>query len=79
MKWWEEVGKFKFKRIYVCACVILMVPDSNGHQERTFSTGTWMDTVLQRMQSAATFEMKVLLYRNREFMKMAEGHVSEVG
>ena len=72
MRWWEEHGKDDFPRIYVIACCILMMPDSNGHQERTFSSATWMDGKLNKRQSPATFEMKNLLYRNMDFMSKAK-------
>ena len=67
-KWWEDVGRRLFPRIYVIACCILMLPDSNGHLERCFSSATWMDGKLNKRQSQATFEMKNLLYRNQAFM-----------
>jgi hypothetical protein len=69
MKWWEDVGKEDFPHIYLMACLNLAVPDSNGDTERMFSAATWMDDKLKKRQSDATFEMKVLLYWNRNFLK----------
>ena len=68
MEWWENHGKQLFPLIYVIACLILPLPDSNGHQERTFSAATWMDGKLRKRQSDMTFQMKVLLYKNKEFL-----------
>ena len=69
MEWWESVGKKSFPLIYNVACLILPLPDSNGDQERTFSAATWMDGKLKKRQSDLTFEMKVLLYKNTEFLR----------
>ena len=68
MGWWEHHGKALFPLIYPVACLILPLPDSNGHQERTFSAATWMDGKLQKRQSDMTFQMKVLLYKNKDFL-----------
>jgi hypothetical protein len=67
MKWWEEY-KVQYPFIYVIACHILPTPDSNGNQERTFSAATWMDGKLNNRQSDATFQMKVLCYKNSDFI-----------
>jgi hypothetical protein len=69
MKWWEDFGKTQFKLIYPVACRILALPDSNGHQERTFSAATWMDGKLNSRQSEMTFQMKVMLYKNQQFLE----------
>ena len=69
MEWWETVGKISFPLIYAVAILILPLPDSNGNQERTFSAATWMDGKLKKRQSNLTFEMKVLLYKNHDFLK----------
>jgi hypothetical protein len=45
------------------------LPDSNGHQERTFSAATWMDGKLNSMQKDLTFQMKVLMYKNEDFLE----------
>jgi len=66
--WWETVGKDLYPLIYPVACRILSLPDSNGGQERTFSAATWMDGKLVSKQSDMTFQMKVLLYKNKNFM-----------
>jgi hypothetical protein len=68
MEWWEDVGKSQYPYIYVLACIILPLPDSNGSQERTFSSATWMDGKLNKRQSDATFQMKVILQQNSAFM-----------
>jgi hypothetical protein len=77
MDWWERFGKENHKLIYPVACCILALPDSNGHQERTFSAATWMDGKLQKRQSDMTFQMKVLLYKNAEFLANHRRHVQE--
>ena len=69
MHWWETKGKANFPLIYPIACLVLAIPDSNGHQERTFSAATWMDGKLKKHQSDMTFQMKVLLCKNQEFLK----------
>ena len=71
MTWWHEVGKHECPWIYLVACIVLAVPDSNGHQERTFSTCSWMDDPLKKSQSDATFEMKSLIYRNSGLLKQS--------
>ena len=77
MDWWERVGKVSFPLIYPVACAILALPDSNGHQERTFSAATWMDGKLRKKQSDLTFQMKVLLYKNKEFLEMNRKYAEE--
>jgi hAT family C-terminal dimerisation region len=77
MDWWERVGNENHRLIYPVACCILSLPDSNGHQERTFSAATWMDGKLQKRQSDMTFQMKELLYKNAEFLAKHRMHVQE--
>jgi hypothetical protein len=77
MDWWERIGKENHKLIYPVASCILALPNSNGHQERTFSAATWMDGKLQKRQSDMTFQMKVLLYKNAEFLATHRRHVQE--
>jgi hAT family C-terminal dimerisation region len=67
--WWQQVGKDLFPLIYPVAMRALSLPDSNGHQERTFSAATWMDGKLRSRQSDMTFQMKVILYKNQEFVR----------
>jgi hypothetical protein len=67
MEWWKA-NKHLYPLIYVVASHILPTPDSNGHQERTFSAATWMDGKLNNRQSDATFQMKVMSYRNSKFI-----------
>jgi hAT family C-terminal dimerisation region len=43
MDWWERTGKQLYLLIYPIACLILPLPDSNGHQERAFSQCCYMD------------------------------------
>jgi hAT family C-terminal dimerisation region len=69
MEWWENHGKQIYPLIYPIACLILALPDSNGMQERTFSSGTWMDGKLKKQQKDETFRMKVLLYKNKKFLE----------
>ena len=69
MQWWERGGKERFPLIYIVACCILALPDSNGHQERTFSAATWMDGKLKNRQTDLTFQMKVILYKNKDFLE----------
>ena len=71
MKWWENHGKEQFPHLYILACLILALPESNGHQERTFSAATWMDGNLSSKQSNATFEMKILIAKNKTFLDRA--------
>lgn len=65
MRWWESDGRKYYKRIYQIACLILPMPDSNGGQERT---ATWMDGKLNKRQTEATFQMKVVLHQNADFL-----------
>jgi hAT family C-terminal dimerisation region len=67
-KWWETIGKKSFPLIYPIAIRILSLPDSNGSQERTFSSATWMDGKLNTRQNEITFQMKVLLYKNQALL-----------
>jgi hAT family C-terminal dimerisation region len=76
-KWWESIGKSSFPLIYPVAIRILSMPDSNGHQERTFSAATWMDGKLNARQNEFTFEMKVLLYKNQAFLEEFKQEVLE--
>jgi hypothetical protein len=69
MDWWENTGRVQFPLIYIIACIILPLPDSNGSQERTFSSATWMDGKLNKRQSDATFQMKVILQQNYRFLQ----------
>jgi len=75
--WWELTGKSMFPWIYPVACRILSLPESNGSQERTFSAATWMDGNLNRRQNDMTFQMKVLLYKNNDLMKVQEKFATE--
>ena len=75
--YWHNVGKKEFPLIYPIAMLIHSLPDSNGHQERTFSSATWMDEKLKQKQSDMTFQMKVLLYRNKDFLDIYRDHVEE--
>lgn len=70
MKWWEEVGKQQYPMIYIVACQIHPLPESNGDQERTFSAATWMDGKLNNRQSSATFQMKTLMYKNKDLLDL---------
>ena len=54
--------------MYSVAMRYLSIPDSNGDQERTFSCGTWMDGRLKGRQNDATFEHKVLIKKNSDFI-----------
>ena len=59
------------------ACIYLVLPDSNGHQERVFSACTRMDGILKQSQNPATFEMKVLHCKNKEVMEELRGLLDE--
>jgi hypothetical protein len=72
MSWWESDGKKHWRFIYGVACLILPMPESNGGQERTFSTATWMDGKLNKRQTEATFQVKVVLNQNADFIKRAK-------
>lgn len=78
MVWWKATGKAQYPHIYIAACLFAGIPDSNGHQERTFSAATWMDGKLNNRQSDATFEMKVLIYRNQEFLHQVNHEMTDV-
>ncbi|CAB9509752.1 expressed unknown protein [Seminavis robusta] len=69
MDWWEREGKITYPLIYAVACCILALLDSNGFQERTFSAATWMDGIPNALQGDVTFQMKVLVYKNAEFLR----------
>jgi hypothetical protein len=75
--WWETVGKNSFPLTYPVALRILSLPDSNGNQERTFSAATWMDGKLGNRQNNMTFQMKVLLYKNKAFLEEHKKDVKE--
>jgi hAT family C-terminal dimerisation region len=68
IEWWKTTGKTTYPLIYPIAMCILSLPDSNGHQERTFSAATWMDGLLNNRQKEITYRMKVLLYKNEVFL-----------
>ena len=70
-EWWHREGKIKFKMIFIVACTILSLPESNGRQERVFSGAGWIDAKLSNRQAEVTFEMKALLYSNRVFIECA--------
>ena len=76
-EWWEGTGKTQFPLMYPIACCILSLPDSNGHQERTFSAATWMDGKLNSMQNDVTFQMKVLCYKNHDFLERFKGRLEK--
>ena len=70
MKWWSNTHpRTQYPLVYIIACLYLILPESNGNQERTFSAATWMDGKLSQRQCNATHEMKTLLYRNREHLQ----------
>ena len=77
IEWWNGQGKNQFPLMYPVAMCILSLPDSNGHQERTFSAATWMDGKLNAMQKDMTFQMKVLLYKNANFLQRYSGKIQE--
>ena len=76
MEWWENYGKDKFPKIYVIACLILALPDSNGNQERTFSACTWMDGKLKKNQGEGTFQTKCVLYKTKVVRDLIAKHIS---
>jgi hypothetical protein len=76
MNWWEH-HKNMYPHIYIVACKLLAAPDSNGFQERTFSAATWMDGKLKTRQTDATFQLKVLLYKNQEFIRECKFRATE--
>ncbi|CAB9531903.1 expressed unknown protein [Seminavis robusta] len=76
MEWWEDTGKEEFPLLYPIACIVLALPESNGDQERTFSGATWMDGKLNSKQTDITFQMKVLTYKNRAFLRQHRHLVS---
>ena len=45
--------------------------------ERTFSSATWMDGDLNTKQADLTFQMKVLVYKNTEFLNDHRKRVKE--
>jgi hypothetical protein len=76
IEWWRNTGKSQYPLIYPVAMCILSLPDSNGHQERTFSAATWMDGKLNSMQKDITFQMKVLIYKNENFLERYSGKMN---
>jgi type IV secretory pathway VirB10-like protein len=76
MKWWEE-HKTRFPHIYIITCQIIPTPDSHGYQEPTFSAAMWMDGKLNTRQTDVTFQMKVQLYKNQEFIRGSKFWASE--
>ena len=77
MEWWEDHGKDKFPKIYVIACLILALPDSNGNQERTFSACTWMDGKLKKNQGEGTFQTKCVLHKTKKVREQIAKHTME--
>jgi hAT family C-terminal dimerisation region len=77
LEWWNGPGKNQFPLIYPVAMCMLSLPDSNGHQERTFSAATWMDGKLNSMQKDITFQMKVLTYKNEGFLERYSGKLGD--
>jgi hAT family C-terminal dimerisation region len=77
MEWWRNTGMTQYPLIYPVAMCILSLPDSNGHQERTFSAATWMDGNLVTMQKEVTFQIKVLLYKNEKFLDRYENKMKK--
>jgi hypothetical protein len=77
MAWWEKCGKGLFPNIYVIACLILALPDSNGNQERTFSACTWMDGKLKKNQGEGTFQTKCVLYKTKKVRDQIAKHMME--
>jgi hAT family C-terminal dimerisation region len=69
IEWWRNTGKSQYPMIYPVAMYILSLPDSNRHQERTFSAAAWMDGKLNSMQKDLTFQMKVLMYKTEDFLE----------
>jgi len=64
LEWWTRYGSRSFPFMHAVASCILLLPESNGFQERVFSAGQWMDDVRRKAQGFGTFEMKTLLYKN---------------
>jgi len=58
-RWWVK-EKNSYPHLYTAAMVILAKPITNAFQERTFSIGTWHDTLLNQRTHESTFEMRVL-------------------
>ena len=56
----------------------MMIPDSNGHQERLFSGGQWIDDKLRTSQSDATFEMKSVMHANRQYSDFFDSNMEEL-
>ncbi|CAB9518167.1 expressed unknown protein [Seminavis robusta] len=64
-EWWETTGKTNHPIIYEIAVRIFAMPDSNGFQERVFSSCTWFDGKLSNGQKVdMTFQMRLLCYKN---------------
>ena len=74
--WWE-VNKANFTLIYPVAVLYMMIPDSNGYQERLFSGGQWIDDKLRTSQSDATFEMKSVMHANRQYSDFFDSNMEE--
>ena len=77
MRWWENTGKQSFPLLYLLACIVLPLLESNGSQERAFSTATWLDGKLNNRQSEETFQMKVVLHQNLPLLKRTEKTIKE--
>ena len=77
VNWWFKTGQHLYPLIFPVAVIILAMPDSNGLQERTFSTSTWMDGKLNKRQSEFTFSSKVLLYKNQGILEQFKATVKE--
>ena len=77
MEYWHTVGRQQFPHIYIVACLYLAMPNSNGHQERTFSTATWFDGKLNNRQHDVTLEMKIVVARNKFFLQQVDEDLQE--
>ena len=77
MDWWHYQGREHFPYVYMVACAHLPLPESNGHQERTFSACTWFDSKLRKKTSDTTFEMRALIYKNKKFLDEFRSEVTK--
>ena len=63
--------------MYPTGLIMDALRDNNGGQERTFSAATWMDDKLKTQQKDSTYEMKVLLYKNKDLINKLENMVTK--
>ena len=69
LEWWQRVGRKNHFEIFCVVLSIAAVPAANAHQERTYSSCTWLDDSLRQRMTDDHFEEQVLLSVNKDFLE----------